>query len=1168
MIYPEDIQRWIGTHRPLDGALGAHIFPGEVNKTRRVLPEGDFTLEHWLCSEGRGRSTEIRRYLDFLADMKSRFLAIRQSIAYRNPEASHSSGHDEWSTGWAGEGMLPIAAYLYYLKSFGLSGAVLECGVFKGGSTACLSWACEHLGFTLISADSFEGLPAGEGHYGRGDFRGGLDEVRENVSRHGRIGSVEFVKGFYRESLRGFNRDLATIWLDVDLKQSVLDALGNTFDSLLPGGVIFSDGLVREVDYDGDRLKGEHGEPGGLVEFFSSRSLPYKAVPAGPKGLGLIVPRCLDDEHLLYESEKLSLTTGICDRVPAEGGRSRGAFHEGADLAGRVAARSLLVCATPRSGSTLFCRSLEDTGRIGLCREWFQPTEFLGRRRAYGLPPDEAFHTLSRTIVERETSPAGIFSLKIMWETLGYLLQDLRRTDPAAGGMSDYGLLESYFPHPRFILVTRSDKVRQAVSHVKALQSGHWEYDGEKLALDTSLLSFDYLAVEEAVETFRSHESSWRRFFDENGIEAMEIEYESFLAEREKILRDSLNFLDLGVPEDFDLPAGTLLKMSDDINRSWALRFEETGRSASRNGRDPGGLALPSSTRSARISPGEKELSLEAGRRFRLSIRVKNLGDRLWPAVGAPGGRFWILLHCRWRGGPLAEAVLDSARGYLPHDLPPGEEAAVTLIVTAPREPGNYRLELTLLQEGIGPFETEGEAALEATVRLSEEALAAERYFGKPSKVFDDGWKYSPWFGYYDDRRFPWVLHGEHGWLYASGPGAASGEFWFFDPSLGWFHTSPDSYPSVWSDNEGAWLLFDRKSRAPRLFLNMESGRWMPVEPPPSPVPEGGDPGPASDERAPSSPSSSPESADHGIDHSRFTELLGDDIQRKVGATSLNEQAWCEWFCRDVYSGAGAIVELGPWLGSLTSSCCAGLRKNPRARGMRSLLHVYDLFRWDQWCEEFARGTKHEGKLEVGQCFRSYYRGLLGEYEDCLEVHKADLAAEGWNGGPIELIVNDAVKSIDIGRNVFSAFVPSLIPHQGRIAHQDYLWPTEAFLHLFMYLAREFFVLEFAVPDSTMVIFRAVKTLEPSVLQVPSPLSRSDHDLITAAFDWSRSLLGSVDGRHLGLCQAVLMRNAGLTEEARRIVRDSGLLGRLDDPHLSFQVTALREWGYTDLLGD
>jgi hypothetical protein len=305
MIYPEPIQHYVVHSHELEERFGRHVFPRDVNKTVWPLSPHDGVFDQWLLEEGYRENVEVRNYIDFLRDMRDKFEHVRRNLTYRNPDSTHRQGDDLWATGWAGEGMLPIAAYLYYLHSHGVPGNVLECGCFKGGSTCCLSWVCHRLGRKLIAADSFEGLPESDGYYGKGDFLGCLDEVRKNVEEFGRIGSVEFIKGFYAESLKGFNENLMLIWLDVDLGRSVLDALAFTFPKLQKGGVLFSDGLGERRDFDGQRLKPAAGESAGICDYFARNGILHKAKYAGWGWMGLVVPHCRDTESLLFDPAKL-----------------------------------------------------------------------------------------------------------------------------------------------------------------------------------------------------------------------------------------------------------------------------------------------------------------------------------------------------------------------------------------------------------------------------------------------------------------------------------------------------------------------------------------------------------------------------------------------------------------------------------------------------------------------------------------------------------------------------------------------------------------------------------------------------------------------------------------------------------------------------------------------
>ena len=284
-----------------------------------------------------------------------------------------------------------------------------------------------------------------------------------------------------------------------------------------------------------------------------------------------------------------------------------------------------------------------------------------------------------------------------------------------------------------------------------------------------------------------------------------------------------------------------------------------------------------------------------------------------------------------------------------------------------------------------------------------------------------------------------------------------------------------------------------------------------------------------------------------------------------VGATTVEEQAWCRWFGAKIYTGEGAAVELGPWLGSLTTSLCEGLVDNPRAARRREIVHVFDLFEWSGIFEEWSRGSPHAGRFVPGESFLEYYHGLLREYEGFLTVTRADLTTAGWSGNGIELLINDAAKSVRIADNIFRAFVPSMIPGRSYIAHQDFLWPTDAYIQVFMYLARNSFVYEHAVRGSTMAIFKNIRRFEPRLLSGYALGEGVDFELIRETFDWSISTLRDANPKLLHLCEAVVLRDFGYTEQALKIARDEALNRKHGDAQLDHQLSTLRSWGYGDL---
>lgn len=132
-------------------------------------------------------------------------------------------------------------------------GVIVECGVWKGASSASLSLACQLTGRRLLVCDSFAGLPATGQHlylaphsgiYGylqEGMFSGALAEVQQNLARFGALAVCDFVPGFFADSLPQITQPVAFAFLDVDLPASFQDCLRVLWPRLVEGGLIYVD---------------------------------------------------------------------------------------------------------------------------------------------------------------------------------------------------------------------------------------------------------------------------------------------------------------------------------------------------------------------------------------------------------------------------------------------------------------------------------------------------------------------------------------------------------------------------------------------------------------------------------------------------------------------------------------------------------------------------------------------------------------------------------------------------------------------------------------------------------------------------------------------------------------------------------------------------------------
>lgn len=158
----------------------------------------------------------------------------------------------ECASAW--EEHLEMAAYLLELSP-SVEGVVVECGCYKGASTANLSLVCSLVNRQLIVCDSFQGLPEPERDdvfheapytdyrvcYEKGMYSSSLEEVSENVRKFGCIQSCSFVEGYFEQTLPRLDiPPLVMVFLDIDLKSSLRTCLKYLWPKLVPNSRLYS----------------------------------------------------------------------------------------------------------------------------------------------------------------------------------------------------------------------------------------------------------------------------------------------------------------------------------------------------------------------------------------------------------------------------------------------------------------------------------------------------------------------------------------------------------------------------------------------------------------------------------------------------------------------------------------------------------------------------------------------------------------------------------------------------------------------------------------------------------------------------------------------------------------------------------------------------------------
>ncbi|MGB3147903.1 MAG: Stf0 family sulfotransferase, partial [Paracoccaceae bacterium] len=149
--------------------------------------------------------------------------------------------------------------------------------------------------------------------------------------------------------------------------------------------------------------------------------------------------------------------------------------------------RSYVICTTPRSGSTLLCRLLSATGVAGMPDSHFHVPSLDGWLKEYDLEDaifasrEAAIRAIIDAALACGMANTNIFGLRMQRGSFGFFMEQLALLSPKS--MSDVERIESVLGQTEFIHLSRPDRVGQAISRLRAEQTGLWHRhaDGSEL---------------------------------------------------------------------------------------------------------------------------------------------------------------------------------------------------------------------------------------------------------------------------------------------------------------------------------------------------------------------------------------------------------------------------------------------------------------------------------------------------------------------------------------------------------------------------------------------------------------------------------------------------------------------------------------------------------------
>jgi trehalose 2-sulfotransferase len=246
-----------------------------------------------------------------------------------------------------------------------------------------------------------------------------------------------------------------------------------------------------------------------------------------------------------------------------------------------------LVCATPRSGSTLLCELLRATGVAGNPLEHFevlrrsgmprQPREYFEDvhdfrvldRLASLRPPRPDGETPAawwQRIRSDGMTPNGVWAGKLMWGHVDDFVGRARELlgDPA---IDLDGALGTLLGDVDLVYVTRPDKVDQAVSLWRAVQTESWRAGARS---SNERPAYVFAGIDHLRRRLEEDEAAWHRFFARHGCPVYEVSYDDLSAEPEGTAAAVLRAL--GLPA-AGVPAPEMRRQGDARSAEWAERY-------------------------------------------------------------------------------------------------------------------------------------------------------------------------------------------------------------------------------------------------------------------------------------------------------------------------------------------------------------------------------------------------------------------------------------------------------------------------------------------------------------------------------------------------------------------------------------------------------------------
>ena len=190
------------------------------------------------------------------------------------------------------------------------------------------------------------------------------------------------------------------------------------------------------------------------------------------------------------------------------------------------------------------------------------------------------------------TSANGVFSAKVIWNSMGDVVQRLAEM-PEYADLSDIDKFRALFPGLfGMVLSSRRDKVRQAVSWLRAAQDGLWVVSASEPSRPAGDPTYSREAISGMIALAHAAERGWSDLGSALSLEPIHVVYEDLVdpASYADVVRGVLIGLGLG-DDRTAIPDPRTIRQSDGLNDEWVEMYENGAENPSRDERIGAGVS-------------------------------------------------------------------------------------------------------------------------------------------------------------------------------------------------------------------------------------------------------------------------------------------------------------------------------------------------------------------------------------------------------------------------------------------------------------------------------------------------------------------------------------------------------------------------------------------------